>query len=377
MSALTVRKIGAGARVSDWIAVPPLVHANDPQFVRELDLKERMRVAKRFNPFFDFGEAGLFVAYRDGRPVGRISAHVNRLHRERHDPHSGHFGFFCAINDQAVANALFDAARTWLKAHDATSITGPFSFSVNEESGLLVDGFDEPAAMLMNQALPYMGGLVEAAGLTPVMNTYAFRLRQAQSLGALDRIAAAAKANGEITLRPIRVDRFADEVRLVIDIFNDAWSGNWGFVPFTDPEIVAMIRELKPFYRANYGSFVELRGEPVGFLLAIPDVNGLIKPFNGALLPFNWWRLLSALKNERIKSARIPLMGLRKSVQGTPLAAGALAMLASAFMQQARAYNLDWVEFSWVLETNRPMMEFARLVAGKPAKQYRYYSAPL
>ena len=374
MSGIVVKSVGAGASVSDWIAVPPYVHADDPHFVRELDLKERMRVAKRFNPFFEFGEAGLFVAYQGSQPVGRISAQVNRLHRERHDPRSGHFGFFSCINDQAVANALFEAARGWLRAHEATSIAGPFSFSVNEESGLLVDGFDEPAAMLMNQARPYMGGLVEAAGLASVMTTYAFRLRRGHQSSPLDRIAKLAAENGELTLRPIRIDRFADEVRLVIDIFNDAWSENWGFVPFTNSEITAMIRELKPFYRANYGKFILHKNREIGFLLAVPDVNGLIKPFNGALLPFNWWRLLSALRKERMRSARVPLMGLRKSVQGSPLAAGAFAMLASSFMKQAREYDLDWVEISWVLENNRPMLELARLIAGPPAKRYRYYS---
>lgn len=374
MSGVVVKAIGKGARVSDWIAVPPLVHASDPHFVRELDLKERMRVSKRFNPFFEFGDAGLFVAYRDGRPVGRISAQVNRLYRERHDPHSGHFGFFSAIDDQAVANALFDAARGWLRTHDSTSISGPYSFSVNEESGLLVEGFDEPAAMLMNQAMPYMGGLVEAAGLAPVMQTYAFRMRQSQTTGPLDRIAKAVIAQGDLTLRPIQIERFADEVRLVIDIFNDAWQDNWGFVPFTDSEITAMIRELKPFYRSNYGNFVLLDGQEIGILLAIPDVNGLIKPLNGSLFPFNWWRLLRALKNEDMRAARVPLMGLRKSVQGSPAAAGAFALLASAFMAQARDYKLDWVEISWVLENNRPMLEFARLIAGHPVKRYRYYS---
>ena len=377
MPALVIRPVGRGASVSDWIRVPAIVHADDPHFVREIDIKERMRISRRFNPFFEFGEAELFVAYRDKRPVGRISAQVNRLHRQIHDPGSGHFGFFSCLDDREAAIALFDAAKSWLRSRRSTSIEGPFSFSVNEEAGLLVEGFDEPAAMLMNQARPFMGGLVEAAGLSKVMDTFAFRLRGEPPLRLLARLAGSVTKDPDIVLRPIRVDRFAEEVRAVIDIFNDAWSGNWGFVPFTEPEIVAMIRELKPFYRSEYGCFVEHRGEPVAFLLSIPDVNGIVKPFDGRLLPFNWLRLIRALRGRKHRAARFPLMGIRGRLHGTPMAAGVLALMAQTFMERGRHDHLDWWEFSWVLENNRSMMEFARLLAGPPAKRYRFYRAPL
>ena len=344
MGMLTVRRIGEGARVADWIAVPVAVHRDDPHFVRQLDLKERMRIARPFNPFFRFGEAAFFVAYRDGRPVGRISAQVNRLHRETHDPHSGHFGFFDCENDLEAARALFDAARGWLAARGATSIAGPFSLSINEESGLLVEGFDSPPAMLMNHAMPFTGGLVEAAGLVKEMDTFAFRFRGDRDFPALDRLAAAAMRSGAYTIRPIRVDRFAEEVRLVIDVFNDAWSGNWGFVPYTDGEIQAMIRELKPFYRTEYGRFVEYEGRPIAVLLAIPDVNRIIAPFHGRLLPFNWWRLLRALRSGEAGVGRIPLMGIRRSHQGSMQAAGVLARLVCAFLNAAKSRTIAWAD---------------------------------
>lgn len=374
MSAPIIRPVGSGARVADWIAVPPIVHADDPHFVRELDLKERMRVSRWFNPFFGFGKAQLFVAFRDGRPVGRISAQINRLHRERHDPQSGHFGFFACIDDPTVAVALFDAARDWLAREGATSISGPFAFSINEESGLLVDGFDEPAAMLMNQSRPYTGALVEAAGLTKVVDTLAFRMRGTPELAALDRLAeAAARSAGAPTMRPVRIADFADEVRLVMEIFNDAWSANWDFVPFSDGEIHAMVRELKPFYAGEYGRFVEIDGRAVAFLMAIPDVNGVIKPFDGALLPFNWWRLMSRLRRKQFRSFRVPLMGVRREFQGSVLSAGILAMLTREFVRQAQSYDIDWAEFSWVLETNRAMVRLGEMIAGPPVKRYRHY----
>lgn len=377
MTTLTVRRIGEGARVSDWIAVPVAVHRDDPHFVRQLDLKERMRIARPFNPFFRFGEAAFFVAYRDGRPVGRISAQINRLHRETHDPHSGHFGFFDCENDPEAARALFDAARGWLAARGATSIAGPFSLSINEESGLLVEGFDSPPAMLMNHAMPFTGGLVEAAGLTKETDTFAFRFRGDRPYPALDRMAAAAERSGAFTIRPIRIDRFAEEVRLVIDVFNDAWADNWGFVPYTDGEIQALIRELKPFYRSGYGRFIEHEGRPIAIILAIPDVNRVIAPFGGRLLPFNWWRLLRRLKRDEVDAARIPLMGVRRAYQGSMQAAGVLTWLVRDLIREADLHPFEWVELSWILETNRPMLSLVRQIAGEPVKRYRFYRGPI
>lgn len=377
MAMVTIRAVGEGASIGDWISVPPLVHRDDPHFVRELDLKERMRLSRWFNPFFRFGEACLFVAYRNGRPVGRLSAQINHLHRQRHDPHSGHFGFFASIDDADVALTLFEAARRWLKARDATSITGPFSFTINEEAGLLIDGFDEPAAMLMNQARPYSGALIEASGLTGIQDTLAFRLRGIPELPTLNKLAAAAERSGAIRLRPVRLERFDEEIRLVIDIFNSAWSANWEFVPFSESEIQSLARELKPFYAAEYGRFVEVDGEAVGVLLAVPDINSVIRGFDGKLLPFNWWRLLSQLRSRQVKAFRIPLMGIRPKYQRSPIAAAMIAMLVREFLSEARRQTFDWAEFSWILETNRPMVQIAQMIAGAAAKRYRFFRGPI
>lgn len=366
-----------GFTLRDWLSVPKIANADNSSFVPQLDIKERMRVSRRFNPFFGFGEAELFLAFRNGRPVGRISAQVNHLHRQQHDAHSGHFGFFDCLEDEEAARALFDAARRWLVERGSRSITGPFSFSINEESGLQVEGFGHAAAMLMNQAAPHVGRLVEAAGLVKVMDSVAYRISGQPELGPLTRLAATAAREPSLTLRPIRVDRFADEVRVVIDIFNDAWSQNWDFVPFTDAEIKAMIWDLKPFYFSNYGRFIEMDGKPIAFILSIPDVNGVIAPFQGRLLPFNWWKLISDLRGKRFRSARVPLMGIRREYQGSMAAAGILARLVIEMLQEADHYDLDWIEFSWVLENNRPMNSLAQMIAGDPQLRYRYYSAPL
>jgi len=279
--------------------------------------------------------------------------------------------------NQDAANALFNAAREWLAERGSLSISGPFSFSINEEAGLLVEGFDEPAAMLMNQAMPFTGTLVERAGLSKIMDTYAFRLRGDPDVPVIAKLAASAGQQASIVMREVNVRKFEEDVRLIVDIFNDAWSDNWNFVPFSEGEIVAMARELKTFYAPGYGRFVEVDGRAIAFLLAIPDVNGVAADFDGSLFPFNWWRLIRDLRMRRFRSARIPLMGVRKAFQGSPLAAGALALLTQAFLNERRNYELDWVEFSWVLETNRAMLNIAQLSAGPPVKRYRFYEGPV
>jgi len=173
------------------------------------------------------------------------------------------------------------------------------------------------------------------------------------------------------------LERFYEEIRLVIDIFNSAWSSNWEFVPFSESEIRSLARELKPFYAAEYGRFVEVDGEAVGVLLAIPDINSGIRGFDGKLLPFNWWRLISQLRSRQVKAFRIPLMGIRSKYQRSAMAAGMIAMLVREFLSEARRQAFDWAEFSWILETNRPMVQIAQMIAGPPAKRYRFFRGPI
>lgn len=375
--AITVKPVADRATRTAWLDVPDIVHAGDPAYAPQLRLMERMRISPRNNPFFSFGEAGLFVAFRAGRPVGRISAQVNHRHREFHGGASGHFGFFDCIDDIDVAAALLDTAAAWLRARGAAHMEGPYSFSVNEECGLQVEGFDTPAAMLMNQARPYAAALLDRLGFVKVMDTFAYRMRQLDTPLRIARLAEPLRTNPDIRIRPIDMRRFDAEVHTVIDIFNDAWSDNWGFVPFSEAEIVAMARELKPFYRGRYGRIVEIGGEPAALMLAVPDLNGIVRPFGGRLLPFNWARFGHALWRETARSARIPLMGIRKTHQNSLAAVGVLALLVADFLDEARKYPLEWVEFSWVLENNKPMNALARMAAGEPAKRYRLYRRAL
>lgn len=364
-------------RTKDWLAVPYAVFSGDPAWVPPLNVIERRRISRSHAPFFTFGDAELFVAYRADRPVGRISAQVNRRHLEFHGDRCGHFGFFDCIDDQDAAHALVDAAAAWLRKRGLSSMAGPMNFSLNEECGCLVAGFDTPPAMLMTHARPWTGLLLERAGLSKQIDLYAYRLAPKEMRRAIFDIADHARQRPGVSVRPFDMTRYAQEVRTLVDIFNDAWRHNWGFIPFSPAEIDALLAEMRPLIRGEYGRFVLLNDEPVGVMVGLPNINDAIAPFAGRLLPFNWLKLLWLLKRERIPTARVPLLGIRQAHQSTPIGGELLALLVAEFVQQLYNYDLDWVEFSWVLEINKPMVRLAERAAGPPVKTYRIYSKPL
>lgn len=372
-AALRIEVVGDSATRAAWLEVPYRVFKGDPAWIAPLRFVEARRFTPK-HPFFTFGEASLFVAFRGREPIGRISAHINRRHLEFHQDATGHFGFFDCVDDQAAAQALVDAAAAWLAARGMKRMVGPLNFSTNEESGLLVDGFDTPPAILMTHARPWFGPLLERAGLAKEMDLYAYRMDPKTAPDHVLRLATKAQEGGRVVVRPIDTRRLKDEIELLVDIFNDAWSQNWGFVPFDRTEIDAMVSELKPFFRSGYGRFVSIDGRPSAVMLGLPDINGLIASFNGRLLPFNWARLIIGLAREDFRGARIPLLGIRREFQQSPLAAGVLALLVKEFVAEARAKKLDWVEFSWVLESNKAMNALGRLAAGPPVKTFRIYS---
>ena len=370
---ISIKQINNKQGIGDWLSVPATVFAGDPAFVRQLDFMEKQRLDPKHAPFFQFGEAAFFVAYKDGKPVGRISAQINRRHLEQHKDQTGHFGFFDCVDDQAVADALVDIARSWLKERGMVRMVGPYSYSLNDECGCLVDGFDTPPAILMPHARPFTGKLLERNGMAKEMDLFVFRTKPT-ILPRIARMAEWAGRSADISIRQFDMRRYDQEIELLVEIFNDAWSGNWGFVPFGRAEIEALGKELKPFFKNEYGRFMLVDGKEAGVIVTLPDLNGLIAGFDGKLLPFNWAKLVWGLKRETWKSARVPLMGLRRQWHSTPQAGGLLALMAQSMLEQGvRGHELDWVEYSWVLEINKPMLAFGELLAGPPVKTYRVY----
>jgi len=349
----------------------------DPNWIPPLELLERRRIQRGSNPFFEFGDAELFMAWHDGAPVGRISAQINRRHREQHHDATGHFGFFDCADDVDAARALINAAANWLRSRGAVHMIGPLSFSINEEVGVLVDGFDTPPAILMGHAPSWTCHLLEQAGLRKEIDTFAYRLRPSEVPPVIRRLTRLATNTGRVSVRPFAMGNYRAEIRMLMDIFNDAWSMNWGFVPFSDAEIDALISETRFLLRGEYGRLLFLDGEPVGVMLALPDINQVMHSFGGRLLPFNWWKLLRAYRGAKWQTARIPLLGLKRSLHRTPMAPALLALLVSEFIDEAKNYPLEWVEFSWVLETNTAMTSLAEMAAGPPVKRYRVFTKDL
>jgi hypothetical protein len=375
-AALRIEVVRDAATRAAWLEVPYRVFKDDPAWIAPLRIIEAQRFEPK-HPFFSFGEACFFVAFRGREPIGRISAQINRRHLELYKDETGHFGFFDCFDDQAAAQALVDAAAAWLGERGMKRMVGPLNFSTNEESGLLVEGFDTPPAILMTHARRWFGPLLERAGLCKVMDLYAYRMKPDAPSDRMKRLAAKARDNPRIQVRQVDTRRLQQEIELLVEIFNDAWSQNWGFVPFAPQEIDAMVKEIRPFFRSNFGRFVLIDGRPAAVMLALPDINGVAADFNGRLLPFNWVKLVASLGAENFRSARIPLLGIRQEHQRTRLASSVLALLVHEFLEEGKGWKLDWYEFSWVLENNRAMNALGHLTAGPPVKTYRVYEKAL
>ena len=362
-------------QAQEWIAVPHAVYAGDPYFIPQLNLIEKQRIDPRRAPFFTFGEAAFFVAYRGMAPVGRISAQVNRRHLEFHKDSTGHFGFFDCANDPEAARSLLRAAESWLKQKGLSRMMGPFNFSINEECGCLVAGFDAPPAMLMPHGAPFIGKFLEDNGLAKVIDLFAYRTKPDRLPPRIAQLAERAARFGNIALRNFDMRRYRAEIDLLIDIYNDAWSGSWGFVPFSTAEIDTLARELKPFFRNEYGRFLMIEGKEVGFAVGLPDLNSIIADFRGRLFPFNWLRLVWTLKRETWRAGRIPFLGVRRAWRTTPRGSALVVLLVKDLVEQASSrYHMDWAEYSWVRETDSRMVSLGEAIAGRPAKTYRIYA---
>jgi hypothetical protein len=372
---LRICRLDIPRQAREWLAVPYAVYAGDPNFIPQLNLVEKQRIDPRKAPFFTFGEAVFLVAYRGTMPVGRISAQVNRRHLEFHRDDTGHFGFFDCANDPKAAHCLLEAAEDWLKQHGLSRMMGPFSFSINEECGCLVAGFDSPPAMLMSHGAPFIGQFLEESGFSKVIDLFAYRTKPDRLPPRIAHLAERAARFGNVALRYFDMRRYRAEIDLLIDIYNDAWSDSWGFVPFSTAEIDSLAHELKPFFRNEYGRFLMIEGKEVGFAVGLPDLNGIIARFNGRLLPLNWLRLIWTMKRETWRTGRIPFLGVRRAWRTTPRGSALVVLLVKDLVEQASTrYHMDWAEYSWVRETDSRMVSLGEAIAGPPAKTYRIYA---
>jgi hypothetical protein len=363
----------------DFHHLPFRVYDGDPNWVPPLLLERQLHFTAKHNPFFRHARAAFFLAYRGKEPVGRITAQIDQLHLERHHDDTGHFGFIEALDDAEVFAALLAAAEGWLRDQGMKRVLGPVSFSMWDQPGLLVEGFETPPYVLMGHHRRYFAGHITANGYEKAEDLIAYRYGPDADISKLERLLARAARGGEVTLRDIRMDKasFHAEVTLLLDIINDAWSDNWGYVPMTKAEIDDLAGILKLLLRPGDVSIAEYQGQPAAFAAIFPNLNEAIRDMRGRLFPFNWIKLLWRMKVRRPKTARMPMMGVRKALQSTPIGAA----LSLSVIKATREFNFSRgvvdSELGWILSRNTRVRHVIEMVGGVPYKTYRVYEKPL
>ena len=358
-----------------FIRVPWSIYSDDPHWVPPL-LIERRQFLSPSNPYFAHARYKFWIAYRGAAPVGRISAQIDQLHLERYGDDTGFFGMLEARDDPEIFSALMTQAETWLHNQGMSRVRGPFNLSINQECGLLVDGFDAPPVLMMGHARPYYGSRVEEQGYTKAIDMLAYHVNaDFEMTRAMHRIME--WASRRVHVRQLQKSRLAEDLQLVREIFEDAWSQNWGFIPFTAEEFRHLGRDLKQLVPPDFVQIAEVDGVPAAMIVVFPNINEIIRDLNGRLLPFGWLKLLWRLKIKFPKSARVPLMGVRREYQKSRLGAALALMLIKEVQNHSLPRGLENVELSWILEDNVGMRTILDGIGGRVYKRYRVYEKKL
>jgi hypothetical protein len=383
MSEIIIRPVLTKADRIAFVDLPFRLYADNPNWVPPLKDEVHGLITPGKNPWFGHGEADLFLAQRGGRVVGRISAHIDHLAlaqppEQGMGPGCGNWGLFEA-EDEEVAAALLARAEEALRAKGMTRSMGPISLAMWDEPGLLVEGFDAPPVVMMGFNRADYAGWIEAAGYAGVQDLLTYALPISDGFPELvNRVVAMGEKSGRIRIRHVDKSRFDEEAALLLSILNDAWSDNWGFVPFTDAEIAYAGKKLKPIVYEDLIRVAEVDGEPVAFMMTIPDLNEKLRGFGGTLWPFNWAKLLWWLRKPRVRTMRVPLMGVVKKLQATRMASQLAFMLIEYIRRDAVGrYGATHGDFGWVLASNGPMRSVGEAVGGEVNKVYRIYEKRL
>jgi len=349
------------------------IYRNDPYWVPPLIMDKMKILNEKKNPFFKNAEMELFMAFKNDKPVGRIAAIKNDLHNKYHNENIGFFGFFESVNDQEVANKLFDTVKDWLKNKGLDAMRGPANPSSNDEYGLLIEGFDDSPRLMMTYNPKYYIDLIENYGFKKIKDLYAYKIEYEKIIQApkIKRVADIARRRTGIEIRQINMKDFKNELEKVKYVYNKAWAPNWGFVPMSDEEIDLLAKDLKPIVEPSLVLFGEIKGETVGFSLVMPDYNEIFINMNGRLFPFGIFKLFTQKK--KITWARILTLGLIPEYQRK----GLDAVFYYEILQRAHKLGIDKGEASWILENNDMMNRAAVDMQGELYKKYRIYQMPI
>ncbi len=354
------------------------VYRDDPAWVPPLKDEVHGLITPGKNPWFEHARAQLWLAERGEEVVGRISAQVDALVLAHMGGGTGQWGMFEALDGETAA-ALIATAEDWLRAQGMTRALGPISLSIWDEPGLEIEGFAEPPTAMMGHHRPEYAGWIEAAGYAKAKDLLTYEVDIAHWHDErIDRLIAAGEKNPRIRIRQVDKSRFAEEARVILNLLNDAWSGNWGYVPLTESEIAYAGKKLKPIIYNELVRIAELDGAPVAFMITLPDINELIKDLNGELFPFGWAKLLWRLRKPRTHRARVPLMGVAKKLHHSRLATQLAFMLIEFTRRDAVGkFGIEIGEFGWILEDNKGMLSIAELPGARVNHRYRIYEKAL
>ena len=372
---LQIEAVSGKRGIGDFVAAPWHVYADDPCWVPPLKMERRDAFASS-NPFFLHARWQPFVAYRNGKPVGRISAQIDTLYQQSHDPVGGFFGCFEAPDDAEVIDGLVAAAEHWVAEQGCRHVLGPFNLGINQEVGILVDGFNTPPYFLMGHGRPYYAQALLDRGYRQATRMLAYGMDIIFDTPPLMQ-AMLNYAAKRATLRALNRKRLDQELELLRDIFNDAWADNWKFVPWTREEFAAVGREIMLLVPDDFLQIVEVSGEPVAFIVMIPNLNEVIGDLNGNLLPFGWAKLLWRIKVRYPTSGRVPLMGVRRRFHNTRLGAGLAMCCIDALREPSAREGLRRAELSWILEDNQGMRSILDAIGGEVTKTYAMFEKTL
>jgi len=376
MNDVEIRQVTDSRGLKAFIEVPWAIYHDDPNWAPPLKFERKEAFSKK-NPFFEHARWQAWLAYCDGVPVGRISAQIDSLYLELHDAHTGFFGMIEAPEDPEVFAALFGAAGGWLKEQGMQTALGPFNLGINQEIGCLVEGFNSPPYVMMGHARPYYGALIEGQGYEKAQDVLSYELTK-EMFALPDVVQRMVKRQAaRMKLRQVDRKNTAAELETLRNIFNDAWSANWGFVPFTENEFNAVGKELFMIVPRDFTWIVEVDGEPAAFMVLIPNLNEVIADLDGRLLPFGWAKLFWRLKVRSPKTARVALMGVRQKYQNTRLGPALAFRSIQALYEPTMKRNMEKMEMSWILEQNKGIRNIIEKVGGVVSKRYRLYRKSL
>ncbi|TWT93030.1 N-acetyltransferase [Neorhodopirellula pilleata] len=375
MSSLTVRRVQTRQDMRAFLEVPRSIYQDDPHWVRPLSAEVKTRLNPKKNPYFQHANVAMFVAHRGEVAVGRITAQVCELTQQHQGLGTGHFGFFEADDSSETATALFHSAQEWLRDQGMTRMVGPFNLSINEEAGLLVDGFHRPPFIFMSHNPAYYEGLFTGQGLTKEIDVYAYYLDISQPYPArIERIMRAASRDTQITLRNVDKQNLEKELNLLLELFNDSWADNWGHVPMTTPEVDDLAMLVRRLFTTDAVVLAEIDGQCAGFIVVIPNLNELTADFDGKLFPINWMKLMYRLQRRQCTSVRVPLMGIARKYQSTRTGAA----IAFSMIDRCRRASVEkgaiHCEMSWILESNQAMRSILDASGSVLDKTYRLFS---